>query len=68
MVEISDPSKPEAWQYLVHNRKIPAAKAKEVYEKIGGRVNQLQLVADGLQRGRELAGILLPVRPSNSYD
>lgn len=28
-----------------------------MYEQIGGRVNQLQLGADGRQRGRELAGI-----------
>lgn len=45
------------------DRKIPAA--KEVCEKIGGRVNQLQLVADGLQLGRDLAGIAFPASAVN---
>lgn len=61
MVEISDLTSDEALRYLVQCRNIPVVKAAEVYEKIGGRVNQLQLAADGFQSGRELSGILLPV-------
>lgn len=57
MIEISDLTEGEACDYLVHNRKIPVARAKNVYEQIGGHVNQLQLVADGFQRGRDLTGM-----------
>lgn len=56
MIDISDLTPNEANQYLVENLKIPSELAKEVYEKIGGRVNQLQLAADGLQSGRDLSG------------
>lgn len=61
MVEISDLTSDEVWRYLVQCRNIPAAKAKDVYDQVGGRVNQLQLVADGFQCGRELSGISPPL-------
>lgn len=56
MLEISDLTADEANQYLVETRKMPVEQAKAVYAGIGGRVNQLQLAADGLQSGQDLSG------------
>lgn len=57
VVETSDLTEQEAWQYLLHSRPVSVANAQDVYEQISGRINQLPLGADGHQRGRELARI-----------
>ncbi|KAL0635421.1 hypothetical protein Q9L58_005629 [Maublancomyces gigas] len=51
-MEISDLTEQEAWRYRVRSHNVSVVNAKDVYEQIGGCVNQLQLGADRRQRGR----------------
>lgn len=62
IVEISNLTQQDAWRYLVPSRKV--ANEKDVYEQIHGRLSKLQVDADGLQGGRDLAGVSFPAQSS----